>query len=668
MSLSRLRPMKATGRSRHGNMLALIAAVALVVAALAIFGIGLVRLIGSSSEQKTAIEAAAIAAASDMSRMVVFTPQYGYVGLSDAAPIGSLTKVSDDFGTPVYGINTLIGTARLDYLIASQPGLDLPEWRELAKKDLEDTKAAAQQLKTAMENAIKPGGSGLDKDNKKVEPYASAESAYKLNQIRMTGSSDYVAGSLKLELGMMAGALTNTPVPSPAGSDSTLDSSNTVGQFYRAYVNVPVGSENFVFAGIGDSIKIVDNKSWVKTLPGMPDDFEPLPTIIRAEAVQSLSGTHGKSDVVASACAQPANVYDPKPAPGALTISFPDGVPDGPQKLEKPSDLYGEFLSEPEDSSDFYSATPGDFPVTSGSKIAPATWPLSSDSRQLASSACKIAVYDWLRRAGTKANVDSIVGMHHTPFVSQGPDVDWPPDTKVGKIPRGIVHIYKFDTDGVIYYEVDEIKPSPWWVVSDRQQLVECFDAITDGAPAFTVQPVKLQIVPTVTIPLGKVEFTPRYDMYVRIYSRNPGKPGGRHGGEPMDNDLVSFGPIDSLGHGRLIGKLSFSGSGAKQRQPMPIGIGVGVGSIPTLMPQEDFAFEWKLLTATGPTIDNKPSLYEKFDYSGPGVRTTYDTDGSVADIRFRRVVIGKDPVSTVINVAGSLLPIQKQQGYVGEK
>ena len=112
--------------------------------------------------------------------------------------------------------------------------------------------------------------------------------------------------------------------------------------------------------------------------------------------------------------------------------------------------------------------------------------------------------------------------------------------------------------------------------------------------------------------------------------------------------------------------KLVFPGYGAAKRQP-PL-IGAGIGAIPLLMPQSDFAYKWELVSIGGPSIDRDPSIYEKFDESGSGVRTTYDTNGSVADIRFRRVVIGKDPVSTVVNLAGTLLPIQKQQGYVGVK
>ncbi len=661
----------AQNRSTRGNVLILIVAFTLgIIVLVVLFGLGYIRLIGTSSEQKTAIEAAAIAAAKDLSSIVVDTPEFGFVSLSDAAPIGTATAAGDSFPVPVHSINTLIGTARLDYLIASQPDLDIPAWKELAEADLNKARDAADKLIDKLKDSIKPSGTATDKSGTTVRPYISAEAAYKSNQIRMTGKSNYVSGSLKLSLGAIEAIGTNVPVPSPVTSDLTLNSTNMTGGFYKSYINVPLGNVDFVFAGVGSSIKLCDSRKWVPSISGLPYQY---PTIVRAEAQQLVkNATAGDQTITAVACAQPASVFDPRPAPGALTISFPDGIPDGNEALRQPLDLYSGVLSSADDVCDYLDASPGDYPTTSGSKMEAntAVWPITSDPNILASSACKLAVFDWLRRAGTRADVDSVVGMHTTPFMPQGADVPWPPTAPVGNIPDGIAHVYRFDTDGIIDYEGIEEKPYPWWVVSDRQNLIECFDAITDGATPFTVKPVPLTIVPPISIPLGEVEFTSRYDMYVRIYSRRYGNPGGKHEGEPMDNNLVSFRRHKIAGRDRLVASSfqQFSGRGAKKKQP-PL-VGIGVGAIPTLMPQEDFAFKWNIINLGGPEIDRASNLYEKFDGTGGSstLRPTYRTNGSVADIRFRRVIIGKDPVSGVINVLGSVLPIQKQQGYVGEK
>lgn len=659
---------KSTRRAERGNMLILITAFTVICLALLFFALGFVRLVGSSSEQKTAIEAAAIAAARDISAIVIDTPDFGYIGLSDSAPTGSFTAAGDDYYLPVHSINTLIGTARLDYLIASQPGLDIPAWRELAATDLARARAASQDLIDTISNAINPGGTATNKNGQTIKPYQSAEDAYKQNLIRMTGGSSYVEGSMNLSLGAVEGS-TCVPVPKPITADPSLDSTNTSSGCYKSYVNVPLGNEDFVFAGIGSSIKLVDLKRWVPSIEGLPYQF---PTIVRAEAQQLVNNATGPDQILKSvACAQPASVFDPRPYPGALTISFPDGMPDGQEPITKPLDLYGPLLSQDSDESDYFDATPGDYPTSAGSQITPSTsWPIASDPKVLASSACKLAVYDWLRRAGTRADVDSVVGMHHTPFLPQGPDVPWPPDHPVGNIPRGIAHIYKFDTDGVIDYEGVEQKPFPYWVVSDRQNLVECFDVLTKGAEKFTVQPVPLAFTPLLQVPLGQVEFTGRYDLFVRIYSRKYGDPGGKHEGEPMDNNLVSHCKLKIHGEenrGFSSVYREFNGKGALRQG----GLNLGIGAIPVLTPQDDFAYTWAgvLPVSLTPSVDNDPALYEKYDGSGPGVRPTYSQNGSVADIRFRRVVIGKDPTSTLLGVVGQVLvPIEKQQGYVGQK
>ncbi|MBX9694092.1 MAG: hypothetical protein K2Z81_17040, partial [Cyanobacteria bacterium] len=286
-------------RERRGNVLILVTAIVFVVVAVALFALGYLRIFGSTSEQKTAIEAAALAAARDMSKIVIDDPDYGFVGLSDSAPTGTATTAGDNYYTSVFSINTLIGTARLDYLIASQTPLSdaSAEWKLLAKQDLDKAKLSAGKLITKLKNAIKPGGSGTDRNGATVKPYESAEAAYKSNQVRMTGSSDYVSNSLKLELGIAKDLVTNISVPAPAGVDTTLDNNNTTGGFYKAYVNMPLGGLDFVLAAVGDAIRIVNPNRWMATDPSLPYQF---PTIVRAEAQHKLHTTNNGSPVLAA--------------------------------------------------------------------------------------------------------------------------------------------------------------------------------------------------------------------------------------------------------------------------------------------------------------------------------------------------------------------------------
>jgi|AGTN01.2.fsa_nt_gi hypothetical protein len=668
-------------RPARGSILFLVTAFALgIILVICLFAMGYIRLVGSGQEQKTAIEAAALAAARDLSKIVIDTDEFGFVGLSDSAPTGTNTAARDNFYSDVISVNTLIGTARLDLLIAGQ--LDVPEWRTLALQDLATAKVAAGKLQDALNDAILPGGNGVDKDGNTITPYASAEAAYNQNQIRMTGSSTYVAGSMRLTLGaIQGGAATNIPLPVPSGVDTTLDASNSTNGMYKSYVNIPLNGEDFVFAGIGKDVRLLDVKLWVPTVSGLPYQFA---TVVRAEAIQEVTdATHGSNRIRAMACAQPASIYDPKPAPGALAISFPDGMPDGAERLNTPVDLYNApFMSDADDDSDFYKSAQGDYPTDTASSIDyDSTWPLASDPNKKASTGCKLAVYDWLKRAGTKANVSSVVGMHVTPFLPQQPGIMWPPlivRATQSLVPTGVVHVYRFERDGIISYESKKQDPTPYNVVAEDQVLMECHDAIKNGSPSFNVAPVELG--PPLSVLNGATEFSSVYDMYIRVYNRRSGGySGGKHGGEPMDADFtanaetpstdrkantgatpvaiekdtgsLSAPPVIALKNDRS-GFASFPNTvvaacGARAMGAKGTAQNVDKGALPIIGPREDFAFKYNLLRLSW-DIDRNPLRYRRYA-TGSGIRRTYQTNGIASEIRFRRLVRAKAGILSLI-------------------
>lgn len=654
-------------------MLALIAAFCFLMIIILFFALGYVRLLGSSSEQKTAIEAAALAAARDISKIVLDTPEFGLIGISDSAPKDT-TAAADTFCVPVHSINTLIGTARLDYIVGD--AMSISEWRELALVDLNAARTRANDLVALLDNAITPTGSATDKLGNTVTPYISAETAYTQNQIRMTGASNYVAGSLALSLGAkLDGAATNIPIPRPVGTDPSLDTTNTLSTgvageppVYKSYTNYPFDSQDFVFAGIGDSVRLIDPKLWRANLTGLPWYHR---TIIRAEAEQNVSeeGTNQVYTIKAAACAQPASVYDPRPKPGALQISFPDGMPEGPEDINRPTDLYGALLDNPDKTCDYYRSNNGDYPVTGGSTITIDTtsWPLASDPIKRASSACKLAVYDWLRRAGTKANVSSFMGSQGTPFNAQGADVPWGSPVTIATIPRGVVHIYRWEPNGLVSYESLDQQPQPYYVVSENQVFMEAFEVIEDGIAPFEIgdpPPPNIALGPPINANDGVIEFGSGYDMHIRLYCRRPGTTsGGRHAGEPMDNALVATShPAVKLNAAITGGKASVDsmmvcGKGAASKKwwmkKAPPPTSGSVGAPPEIIGRVDF-----MQSAPG-VINTSPSWYEKFDATGGGLRFTYRTEnGTVSDIRFRRCLA----------IWSAANPLVEESGYVGSR
>jgi hypothetical protein len=637
-------------RKPHGSMLVLIVAfTALIVLALLFFALGFVRLTGTQFEQKTAIEAAALAAARDMSNIVITTNEFGYVGLSDSAPIGAGTQAGDSYYTHVHGINTLIGTTLLDYIIGDELGIN--EFKTLAWVDYGKVKTVGDALQAELQRCTASGETAPDRDGNMLNPYKAAEDAYRANQVRMTGKSNYKTGSMKLDLGVVDGMITN--IKEPAGWAGTFPGA-TKGGFYLSYKPVNFDGKTWVFAGVGDSMRLLDPKKFQAAATGVPWQIK---TIVRAEAVQELNDDGIVAATKSVACALPASVFDPKPCPGALVVSLPDGPPNGPCSLNKPLDLYSSCLADGDDDSDVYMATNGDYPVDATSSITPdPNWPIPSDPGKQAANACKIAMYDWVKRAGTKADVASVVGMHSWAFDAASPlTVNWPPGGAPGAkpIPNGVAHIYRFNPNGTVNYQSRGCQPAPFYIVSDQQMLVESFEAISQGASG-TLQIKPIDLGPPIMDSDGEVNLTPKFDLYIRDFARRPGKlTGGQHSGEPMDDPLVSqkeSAPkvaVNLSTNGTGFGtnsQVSFGGLGA-----MPKGgsVGNGKGSLPLILPQEDFAFYW---TGTTMQILRDPNVYKTYA-PGSGLRPTYRTNGIVCDIRFRRQLQVKDETTVEIPV-----------------
>jgi hypothetical protein len=597
-----------------------------IVAALAFFSLSYVRLLGSSSEQRTAIEAAALAAARDLSMIAVNTDEYGWVSLSDSAPNGSLTVAPDQYYVPVRSINTILGTIRLDLIIASE--LNDPNLKTIIKADLVKAKAAQALLATELTKSLVKGYKAKGLDGKNINVYGDAQTAYTSNQVRMTGSSNYIKNSLKLSLGgINNGGVTNTPLPIPH-SKADVPSNKQLKNFYLSYTDIPTGGESFVFAGIGDSIKLVDPKQWTATVAGLPYQVA---TIVKAEADQHVDDTQNPKgyDIHAIACAQPANVVDPKPNPGALTFSFPDGTP--PEMIGPGTMLTNAEINQKDNCSCLTSVN-GDYPIgKTATRMDKLTWPYACD--ESSGNVFRKALTDWWRRAGTKLDINSAVGMLDASKIKfwrpAPPDlVDWKTEAvlgdtdiyNLGPIPRGYIHIYRIDKNsGAISYIHDGLTPTNYSVSSEGQIYSEDIDAIEKSTIG------KLTVGPF-TFPTGKkagglsdnnfVTLINKWDLYIRDQVSQPGSnQGGRHAGEPMDFTKVAFGQNHDLGG---------SGLGAKKKPK-------GAGLPPAVTNQSDFA------EAAG-FPDTEYNKYTK----GEGVdriRPTYKENGMAVDVRFRRQV-----------------------------
>lgn len=645
MNISKLK------RSSQGSVLLLVLAVTLgIITAIVIFSISYVRLSGTQSQQKSAIEAAALAAARELSKIVVDTPQFGYIGLSDSAPNGTSTASGDGYDNSVHSINTIMGTTLLDYLIAEDigPANGGDEIKILARQDLDNLKTAAASLMTALNDSITPTGSGLDKNGATVRPYQEALNSYNNNRMNMAGNSSMAAGSFQLSLGAITGGAP-TNVHTPTGWSGSWPSTIATNQRYKSYTTINHDGVDWVFAGIGEDVKLVDLNKFQTTVSGLPYQFG---TIVRAQATQNINDNGTTRSVMSVACAQPASVYDPLPAPGALVVSYPDGPPVdyllfncGQSKF---ADLVSSTgcLSGGDDNSDVLTAFGGDYPVDSTSALVngSSAWPLDSvDTNHKAHNACKVAFYDWLRRGGTKVDVGAVkTGVFLQPFGPAPGMIGWPSSGLGGTIPGGVAHVWRFRANGDIEYFKKTVTPLNFAVVSHNQLCIESLSSVKNAA-ALHIVPVYLG--PAYNGTGGFVKFKDTFDMYIRDNGRIlGGTTGGKHNGEPMldpainslrnvkNNIRIALGDAS----GSFTGDMLFSsGVGAKKKSEGPP---IGGGAVPLVGKQNDFAHKWGGTPPAPAVIDTAPGKYRTFT-SGSGMRPTYQTNGTVAEIRFRRQV-----------------------------
>jgi hypothetical protein len=647
-------------------MLAIITAVTVgIIAFIAFFSLAYVRFLGSSNEQKTAIESAALAAARDISRIAVNTPEYGWVSLSDSAPTGANTVAGDSFKVSVRGINSIIASIRLNLIIANK--LNDDNLKAIIKQDLTQAKAAQTALGTALSNAIISGNTAQDINGSTINVYQDSENAYKQNQIRMTGSSNYKTGSLKLALGaIQGGSITNTPVPKPEAWDN-LPSTAKQNGFYLSYVNMPFDGTDFVLAGIGDGIKLLDPKQWVASVNGLPYQ---LPTIVQAEAVQQVSSNQADSllNVRSVACAQPANISDPKPAPGSLTFSFPDGLC---PEVKGPGDILTNVALNDGDNTTFQTSKNGDFPFPRAalppyapfSTITNQTWPyIDLGLAQSTGNVFRRALFDWWKRAGIKLDMESAYTMltdSKYNFTSPSPVmVTWKsPATlnsskvyALGEIPNGNLHIYKVDgKTGMINYTTNALTPIKYSVSGENQLYSENLNAIKKSAIG------KLQLAFEIPI-IGEqiqVDLLDKWDVYIRDQVYQPGSSsGGAHNGEPMNYDKVASASSSSTSVNYLAAKNQIGGGSFGAKSSDENFTTKGNGLPPMVTEQSDFA-----QAAQFP--NSAYNQYAQGPGSQNGLRPTYQTNGMAIDVRFRRQV---DPKKLL----GGLLGIKI--GYIGEK
>jgi hypothetical protein len=479
-----------------GNVLPLIVAVtAFVLLVLVILGLKYVRILGSYQEQRTAIDAAALAAAKSLSRIVVEDPNLGFISLSDAAPIGKGTMAQDGYYLPVQSINTVLGTIRLDMIVADY--MQDPIMKQCAIDDYQKAMKAQQKLMDALKAAAQPGGTGVDMDGNVVNPTQDATDAYTTNQVRLTGTpTSLVPGSLKLSLGYIDGLRSNIPIPQPASVDAGAQQQQDSG-YYKANVDVPYNNESFILAALGDDVTLVDRRLFKDTLPGLAYS---IPTVVKCEADEQYSERDTQNqlatkNVHATSAAEIGVFKDKRPNPGAFTLRILDSAPIPEISTLGSIFKQGQIVNSPCDV--LQTPLTGDYPDTQATPyLFSSTMGFDVPSHPQLGQALSVAFYDWVRRSGTNINVKSLVDTLNAPL-QPGPNA-------------GQLHQFQVTPQGTIGYQVTAASDTNLPISQNQWRAI--------GGLAFT----------------STNNF--QYDVFLTDFVHVPGKTtGGKHAGEPLD-------------------------------------------------------------------------------------------------------------------------------------
>jgi hypothetical protein len=442
---------------KSGNTLALVlVTIGIVALLIGFFVMNYSQLTGVHKEAQTAIDAAALAAAKDMGKVVVNGP-LGRIGLVDdvpafVVPTGTLGGKVDP--RPVLGINTVMGTMRLDAIIASKlSSANSPSGNTailyLIQQDLNNAKAAAQMLKTTLAG-MATGGTAIDKYGSVINLKKDATDAYVANK-RSYGQANATAPTLLISFGYLdpSKAKTNIPTPQPASEDPFTSGS---GGYYTPYQNIPGGasgaaaSMQFQFIPLaGSSVALISNDTFVSTAPATAASYI-APSVVQVavdETVTSQVKVKGQKltatlrEIATAECGGTAAQAFPT---GAFEISFANagGLPDKTASPIDFSNVVTIMNAAPADATTggaaanwpgqgngspqpWFKATGGPVPASAGASLkASAFKGITGQITTNPSVALSFGLYDWLRTLGIRPNITSVVNALKLANLSKG--------------------------------------------------------------------------------------------------------------------------------------------------------------------------------------------------------------------------------------------------------
>ena len=433
-------------RNNKGSMLILIIAISIAVfVPLFIFISQLGPYFVYRGKAENVVEAAAIVAANDLSKIIYNDPHFGYVSLSNYKATGAATKAKDGESLPVMGINTLIGTLRHNALIANS--IRNQTMDDLVERDYRFLYKTTRDFSSRLEDAV----AGLDDqcfdiEGNRVSPVDDVKEFLSQNL-----PSNMQVESLKMSLGWLdGGSDTIIDVPQPQELSKVSPKEIEDGK-YLGFRNYPVGSRWFNFAGIGKQAHMVSTKKFKDA-----DSMHMCSVIKMHVTVVSKEDHQAKSEFVV--CSQPGSRPD-EALVGAMTLRF-SGTP-MPGLLSWNDFLMNGSFTDNRITS-YYVV--GDYPYDPNSRMQQSKYQTDDGTAERFAE----HLYNWLRNGRMRPRLDSVIAMMSQSFDS---------------LPNQ-VYTYEFEKDGKIRRKTFDGKTFAHPVVADGQYESMVDTQIKSGASA----------------------------------------------------------------------------------------------------------------------------------------------------------------------------------------
>lgn len=410
---------------------------------------------------KGAVEAAALLAANDLSRVLINDPEFGFVSLSNFPPNGEGTLACDGEPLPVTGINTLIGTVRQLAVLGHE--LQNKTISELAEDDRESLQSTVDSLNSALSQAVASHDRSLKGEAQQNSQIDNPQhGVHKLEDhhgqkidiekdvadfLKSHLPASLTLDSIEIENGWLsAAARSSIPTPVPQNY-AHVEKGQAVDKEYRAFVDVPLFDKTYTFAGLGKSSALVSAAHF------SPADDNHINSIVRVKATFSRNsqfkqvlpfGLDAPGKIEIAAAAQPYSMDDSGPA-GVMTMRFCGSSVTG---MHTWRDLL--------DQSNFrdrmtmtYQALGGDYPLDPLAKMRPSRL----DSAEGTAEQFAEHLYFWLRNGHLRPQIGSIIEMLNQRFQSRPNDL----------------YAYEFRNDGSISRRSIAKSPFPPGVTSESQ-------------------------------------------------------------------------------------------------------------------------------------------------------------------------------------------------------